>query len=87
MLCTSYKKNMVPVDVDRLIQNQIHLTGTRGHSYEAVELALQIMKSGKYPLELISTHVMGLKDVDRALRMVGGELPEKSIHVTIEPWN
>jgi threonine dehydrogenase-like Zn-dependent dehydrogenase len=77
----------VPVDVDRLIQAQAHLTGTRGHSYAAVELALRTMKSGKYPLELISTHVMGLKDVDRALRMVGGELPEKSIHVTIEPWN
>jgi len=30
--------------------------------------------------------VMGLNDVDHALRMVGGELPEKSIHVTIEPW-
>jgi threonine dehydrogenase-like Zn-dependent dehydrogenase len=87
MLCTSYKKTAVPLDVDRMIQYQVRLAGTRGHSYEAVELALRTMKSGKYPLELISTHVMGLKDVDRALRMVGGELPEKSIHVTIEPWN
>ena len=86
MLCTAYKKTAVPLDIDRLIQAQANLSGTRGHSYEAVEIALQTMKAGKIPVELISTHVMGLKDVDRALRMVGGELPEKSIHVTIEPW-
>jgi threonine dehydrogenase-like Zn-dependent dehydrogenase len=86
MLCTAYKKTAVPLDIDRLIQNQAHLSGTRGHSFEAVEIALQTMKSGKFPLDLISTHVMGLNDVDHALRMVGGELPEKSIHVTIEPW-
>jgi len=86
MLCTAYKKTMVPFDHDRFVQNQVVMRGTRGHSYHAVELALRTMREGKYPLELISTHVLGLKEVDRALRMVGGELPEKSIHVTIEPW-
>jgi threonine dehydrogenase-like Zn-dependent dehydrogenase len=86
MLCTAYKKAIVPFDHDKFVQNQVLMRGTRGHSYEAVELALRTMQAGKYPLELISTHVFGLKDVDRALRMVGGELPEKSIHVTIEPW-
>jgi threonine dehydrogenase-like Zn-dependent dehydrogenase len=86
MLCTAYKRAMIPFDHDRFVQNQVVMRGTRGHSYHAVELALRTMRSGKYPLELISTHVMGLKEVDRALRMVGGELPEKSIHVTIEPW-
>jgi hypothetical protein len=44
------------------------------------------MKAGKIPFDLISTHVFGLKDVDRALRLVGGELKERAIHVTIEPW-
>lgn len=86
MLCTAYKKATVPFDHDRLIQYQVVMRGTRGHSYHAVELALSTMKAGKFPLELISTHVFGLKDVDHALRMVGGELKEKSIHITIEPW-
>ena len=86
MLCTAYKKAIIPFDHDRFVQNQVVMRGTRGHSFHAVELALRTMKTGKYPLELISTHVFGLKDVDRAPRMVGGELPEKSIHVTIEPW-
>lgn len=86
ILCTARKKAPAAIDLDRINQYQIRLLGTRGHSYESVELALRTMKAGRYPLDLISTHVMGLSEVDRALRLVGGELAEKSIHVTIEPW-
>lgn len=86
MLCTALKKSAVPFDIDRMIKNQIGMMGTRGHSFEAVELALQLMKSKRFPLELISTHVVGLKDLDRALKIVGGEATEKAIHITVEPW-
>jgi len=86
MLCTAWKKSAVPLDIDRLIRYQANLRGVRGHSYEAVELAINTMKTDKFPLELISTHVVGLKDVDKALKMVGGEASEKSIHITVEPW-
>jgi hypothetical protein len=58
----------------------------RGHSYESVELAINTMSKETFPLELISTHVVGLNDVDRALKIVGGEGQEKSIHITVEPW-
>jgi threonine dehydrogenase-like Zn-dependent dehydrogenase len=87
MLCTAYKKGPVPLNIDRVIQYQVNLRGTRGHSFHAVELALRAMKAGKIPFDLISTHVFGLKDTDHALRLVGGELKERAIHVTIEPWN
>jgi hypothetical protein len=30
--------------------------------------------------------VVGLKEVDGALRMVGGESAERSIHITVDPW-
>ena len=86
MLCTAWKKSAVPLDIDRLIRYQASLRGVRGHSYESVELAINTMKSGKFPLDLISTHVVGLNEVDRALKIVGGESSEKSIHITIEPW-
>ena len=72
-------------DVDLLIGQQLTLKGLRGHSYDAVEMALRAMASGKYPFERMSTHLMGLGDVDRALRMVGGQLDERSIHVSIDP--
>jgi threonine dehydrogenase-like Zn-dependent dehydrogenase len=86
MICTSWKKSVVPFDLDRLIQYQAILRGVRGHSYDAVELAIETMRSGKYPLDLISTHCVGLSDVDRALKIVGGESDEKAIHITVEPW-
>jgi threonine dehydrogenase-like Zn-dependent dehydrogenase len=86
MLCTAWKKSAVPLDIDRLIRYQASLRGVRGHSYESVELAINTMKSEKFPLDLISTHVVGLNEVDRALKIVGGESSEKSIHITIEPW-
>jgi threonine dehydrogenase-like Zn-dependent dehydrogenase len=86
MLCTALKKTPVPFDLDRMIKYQIRMMGTRGHSFEAVELALQLMKSKTFPLELISTHVVGLSEVDRALKIVGGEANEKAIHITVEPW-
>jgi threonine dehydrogenase-like Zn-dependent dehydrogenase len=86
MLCTAWKKTTVPVDIDRVIRMQANLRGVRGHSYQAVELAIGAMKSEKFPLELISTHVVGLKDVDRALKIVGGETKTPAIHITVEPW-
>lgn len=85
MLCTSWKKTAVPLDADRLVRFQAELKGVRGHSYQAVELAIRAMNSGHHPLELISTHVLGLDHVDHALKMVGGEAPGKAIHITIEP--
>jgi threonine dehydrogenase-like Zn-dependent dehydrogenase len=74
------------LNADGIVGKQIVLRGTRGHSYEAVELALQIMKQGRFPLHAMSTHVLGLQDVDRALRMVGGEIADGSIHITVDPW-
>ena len=73
-------------DISRIVGRQIVLRGTRGHSYEAVELALQTMAAGTFPLERMSSHQLGLRDLHDALMMVGGQGPERSIHVSIEPW-
>lgn len=86
MLCASLKKTPVPFDIDRIVNNRIRLTGARGHSFEAVERALQTMKSRRYPLESIATHSLGLADADRALKMAGGETAERAIHIAVEPW-
>lgn len=73
-------------DADRLITQQIRALGTRGHSYQAVELALGVMADGRLPLQQLCTHTIGLADIDHGLRMVGGETAERSIHVTVDPW-
>jgi threonine dehydrogenase-like Zn-dependent dehydrogenase len=78
----------VPVDgfdIDQLLAKQVTTKGVRGHSYRSVELALQAMASRKFPLELMSTHIVGLEEVDEALRTIGGQTESEAIHITVAP--
>ena len=86
LLIAARKGAIAGFDLDQIINKQIMLRGTRGHSFEAVELALNTMAAGTFPLDKMSSHVIGLKDVDIGLKMVGGESAERSIHVTVDPW-
>ncbi len=76
--------------LDTIIGKTINFRGVRGHSFRAVEMALELMSSGTVDLEAMSTHEYGLEGVDEALRLVGGEIRDKhgnqAIHVTIDPW-
>jgi threonine dehydrogenase-like Zn-dependent dehydrogenase len=58
----------------------------RGHSYEAVEMAMQIIASGRYPLDKMCTHTFGLNHVENALHTVGGEGERDAIHCCVDPW-
>ena len=72
------------------MQKAVNFKGVRGHSFQAVELALDLMKRGTIDLELLSTHEFGLDEADTALRLVAGEIRDKNgnmaIHVTLDPW-
>lgn len=71
---------------DELITRFLTLKGMRGHSFEAVEMAIGIMAGGRYPLEKMCTHVFGLGDVNEALHTVGGERGDDAIHCAVDPW-
>jgi threonine dehydrogenase-like Zn-dependent dehydrogenase len=64
----------------------ITIKSARGHSYKACELALQQLASRRFPLERITTHTFGLKDVDLAIRSVGGDGMDDVIHASLMPW-
>jgi threonine dehydrogenase-like Zn-dependent dehydrogenase len=53
---------------------------------EACELALEQIASKRFPLEMITTHKFGLKDVDLAIRSVGNEGVPDVIHASLMPW-
>jgi threonine dehydrogenase-like Zn-dependent dehydrogenase len=66
----------------------ITIKSARGHSYKACELALEQLASKRFPLDLVTTHRFGLKDVDLAIRSVGnqaGGVPDV-IHASLMPW-
>ncbi len=70
----------------KLTEKAITIRSARGHSYRAVELAIALLASKRFPLELLSTHEFGLAEADRAIRAVGGELGNDVIHVSLLPW-
>jgi len=72
--------------VKKVTEKAITIKSARGHSYQACELALAQLASKRFPLDLLTTHTFGLKDVDRAIRSVGGEGDDGVIHVSLMPW-
>ena len=72
--------------IGRLTRKGMTLKSARGHSYRAVELALHHLASGRFPLELMTTHRFGLAEVDFAIKSVGGEGAPGAIHVSVMPW-
>ena len=65
----------------------ITIKSARGHSYKACELALAQLASKRFPLEKVTTHRFGLKDVDLAIRSVGGKGVPDVIHASLLPWS
>jgi threonine dehydrogenase-like Zn-dependent dehydrogenase len=72
--------------IGRLTRKGMTLKSARGHSYRAVEDGLQLLASGRFPLDMITTHRFGLSDVDLAIRSVGGQGAPGAIHVSVMPW-
>lgn len=70
---------------DTVVRKEARLMGVRGHDHRSVEPALDIIRAGRYPLELLCTHTYGLSQVDQALRMAGERSDSTAIHVSILP--
>ena len=72
--------------IGRITAKAITIKSARGHSYKACEFALQQLASKRFPLEMVTTHTFGLKDVDLAIRSVGGKGIPDVIHASLMPW-
>jgi len=72
--------------IKKLTEKAITIKSARGHSYRAVELAIEQLASKRFPLHLLTTHEYGLADTDTAIRAVGGEIDEGVVHVSLLPW-
>jgi threonine dehydrogenase-like Zn-dependent dehydrogenase len=72
--------------IGRITVKAITIKSARGHSFKACELALQQLASKRFPLEKVTTHTFGLRDVDLAIRSVGGNGVPGVIHASLIPW-
>jgi threonine dehydrogenase-like Zn-dependent dehydrogenase len=72
--------------IGRMTVKFVTLKSARGHSYKACELALRQLASKRFALEKITTHRFGLKDVDLAIKSVGGHGVPDVIHASLMPW-
>jgi len=62
----------------------ITVKSARGHNFLSCELALKQLASDRFPLDLITTHRMGLNETDHAIKSVGEA--KGVIHVSLLPW-
>jgi len=58
----------------------------RGRSWWAVDTALRIITSRRFPLEKMCTHTFGLDEVDLAIKATAGREVEGAIHCIVDPW-
>ena len=73
------------ISVGSVGRRNLVMKWAHGHSYASVELAIQMIASGKYPLDEISTHTFGLNSVADAIQAVSGEGVPGAIHVSVIP--
>lgn len=73
-------------DADAIVSRVLRIQGVRGHSYAAVEQAIALIASHRFPLDAMCTDQFGLDEVDQAIRRLGGEAGHGAIHVAVLPW-
>jgi threonine dehydrogenase-like Zn-dependent dehydrogenase len=70
---------------DLVIDKELTITGVRGRYGRALEAGIRLIESGRYPLELLTTHAYSIEDTERALLTLGGEGDPGAIHVSVLP--
>lgn len=73
------------INVNSLGRRRIALIRANGHGYNAVELAIQFIASGDYPMEEISTHTYPMSRAAEAIDAVAGRGAPGAIHVSVLP--
>jgi threonine dehydrogenase-like Zn-dependent dehydrogenase len=72
---------------DEIISKHLTVKGVRGHSYQAVEHAISVMSSDKYPLLEMCTHDFNLHQLEEALHTGGRQRNLEAIQSTVLPWS
>jgi threonine dehydrogenase-like Zn-dependent dehydrogenase len=78
---------LTELDFYKVTRRYLTVKGVRGHSYAAVEWAIALIASGRYPLAAMCSLEVGLDGVDQAIVGTAGELDTEVIHAAVVPGN
>ena len=74
------------VPLGEIKKRYLTVRAPRGHSYRAVQTALDIVATGRWPIDKLCSHDFGLDSVHQAVLATAGREIEGAIHVTVSPW-
>lgn len=77
--------NIANFPAQEMTAKRVTLRAARGHTFQAVETAIEMISSGEADLSLMATHRFSLKDADLAVRSIGGKGLPGAVHVSIIP--
>ncbi len=81
-----YKRKKATLDLDHAVVNEIRLQGVYSQDFRAVQPAIKLARSGRYPFEELISHRLPLARAEEAVRLVAGELPgERPLKVVLDP--
>lgn len=76
----------IPLVTDTIIQRGITFKGAFGVDAPAQRKAIEIIESGRFPLEKLHTHTFGLEQVSEAIDTLSGRSGQgDAIHVSVHP--
>lgn len=73
------------VPINEVKKRYLTVRAPRGHSYKAVQTALDIVASARWPIDKLCSHDFGLDQVHEAILATAGRGIEGAIHVTVSP--
>jgi threonine dehydrogenase-like Zn-dependent dehydrogenase len=86
LVLTATKDEAVPGFVGKIIAKALTVRGAYSVSEWAKRQAIRVLSSGAYDLSALHTHTLSIDELDRAMRILGGEIPgEEALHITVTP--
>lgn len=76
----------IPISTDLIVKKALTVVGAYGVDGPAVEAAIALLESGRYPFEQLQTHTFGLDEALHAIAVLANEVDgEDAVHVALLP--
>ncbi|MDB5682832.1 MAG: L-threonine 3-dehydrogenase [Sphingomonas bacterium] len=73
------------VPINEIKKRYLTVRAPRGHSYRAVQAALDLVASRRWPIDKLCSHDFGLDQVHEAILATAGRGIADAIHITVSP--